>query len=66
MRVRRQANQYREHAEELRVIASSAKDTFNRSILLTMADDYERMARVRENIATESVCRYESADEVGY
>jgi hypothetical protein len=44
------ANQYREHAEELRVIAESSADRLNRKLLLSVAEDYERMARARDII----------------
>jgi hypothetical protein len=44
------AKRYREHAEELRVIAESSRDKTTRKTLLGVADDYERMASVREAI----------------
>jgi hypothetical protein len=44
------AKRYREHAEELRVIAESSKDNVTRKTLLGVAEDYERMARTREKI----------------
>ena len=44
------AEEYRERAEELRVIAEGMKDTYAREALLRSADDYERMAGWAEKI----------------
>ena len=44
------AKRYREHAEELRVIAEGSRDRITRKTLLGVAEDYERMASAREAI----------------
>jgi hypothetical protein len=45
------AARYRQRAEELRVIADSARDAGTRKLLRGVAEDYERMAGVLERIA---------------
>ena len=50
------AERYRKRAIELRAIADAANDPKSRKALEAIADDYEGMARMRENIeATERV-----------
>lgn len=44
------ATRYRQHAEEIRVIAAGVMDKKNRKSLLEVAEDYERMARSRDRI----------------
>ena len=44
------AARYRQHAEELRVIAADKTALSNREILQSLAADYERMAETMENI----------------
>ena len=43
--ITRTAPNYRLHAEELHSIADGMTDTNNRKILLSIAEDYERIAR---------------------
>lgn len=45
------ATRYRHRAEELRLIAESARDAKTRKLLMGVADDYERMAETWERIA---------------
>lgn len=50
------AKRYQQHADELRAIAGNMKDEASRTILLNIAEDYERMASSRERIdATERI-----------
>ena len=44
------AERYRKRAEELRAIAQTMKDASARGSLLEIAEDYERMARSREQM----------------
>jgi hypothetical protein len=45
------ANRYRVHAEELRVVAEQDRDHETRRMLMSVAGDYEHMARTLEAIA---------------
>ena len=45
------AVRYRRRAEEVRIIAEDTQDSRSRAILLTIADDYERMARQMDDSA---------------
>jgi hypothetical protein len=45
------ATRYRQRAEELRLIAESARDAKTRKLLQGVAEDYERMAETSERIA---------------
>ena len=47
-----EVRRYRHRAGELRTIAADMKDKPSRDILIHVAEDYERMARTREAIAT--------------
>ena len=44
----RTASNYRLHAEELRTIAEGMADTNTRKVLLSIAEEYERLARALE------------------
>ncbi len=48
----RTAPNYRLHAEELRTIAESMADTNTRKVLLSIAEEYERLARALEPTET--------------
>jgi len=42
---------YRQRAEELRAIAEDIKDANNRKVLVQIADDYDRLARIQDHLA---------------
>jgi len=44
---------YRQKAEELRVVAIGMKDPENRKMMLKMADDYDRLARIQDHMASD-------------
>jgi len=46
----RTAANYRLHAEELRTIAEGMADTNTRKVLLSIAEEYERLAQSLERI----------------
>ena len=47
------AYMYRQKAEELRVVAIGMKDPENRKMMLKMADDYDRLARIQDHMASD-------------
>ena len=44
---------YRQKAEELRAVAPGMKDPENRKMLLKIADDYDRLARIQDHMASD-------------
>jgi len=44
---------YRQKADELRTVAEGMKDSTNRKMLLKMADDYDRLARIQDHMASD-------------